>query len=216
MRASRRRPTASASTLYHVLEDDGAPIADSERIGEIERALWRSLQRPEDAPLAVSRRAPRQVRMFSTPTQIAISVDERNRRSVLELVAGDRPGLLCDVGKVLLEERVDLQAAKISTIGERAEDVFYITDLAQQPLDDAGARTQPAAARSSRRCSTRRGRPHESGISNACRVSVRAPGAAQGRHHAARAAARTSRMSIGEPKHAPPPFVLDALRAHLR
>ncbi len=31
-----------------------------------------------------------------------ISVDERNRRSVLELTAGDRPGLLCDVGKVLM------------------------------------------------------------------------------------------------------------------
>src|SRR5439155_20476362 len=67
-------------------------------------SLWRSLQGPADAPFAVSRRAPRQARMFNTPTQIAISVDERNRRSVLELTAGDRPGLLCDVGKVLRSE----------------------------------------------------------------------------------------------------------------
>ena len=114
--------------LYHVLEDDGAPITDDERQSEIEHALWRSLQRPEDAPFAVSRRAPRQMRMFKTPTQITISVDERNQRSVLELMAGDRPGLLCDVGKVLLEERIDLHAAKIITVGERAEDVFYVTD----------------------------------------------------------------------------------------
>ena len=49
------------------------------------------------------------------------------------------PGLLCDVGKVLWEERVDLHAAKISTLGERAEDVFYLTDRAQQPLDEAAA-----------------------------------------------------------------------------
>ena len=124
---------------YHVLEEDGSPIAEAQRRNEIERALWGSLQRPEEAPLAVSRRAPRQMRVFKTPTQIALSVDERNARSVLELTAGDRPGLLCDVGKVLWEERAELLAAKISTFGERAEDVFYLTDRAQRPLDEAAA-----------------------------------------------------------------------------
>src|SRR5690606_26505434 len=82
---------------------------------------------------------PRQARMFNTPTQIAVSHDERNNRSVLELVAGDRPGLLCDVGKVLLEERLELHAAKIMTVGERAEDVFYVTDSDKRPLDEPSA-----------------------------------------------------------------------------
>jgi [protein-PII] uridylyltransferase len=109
--------------------------------------LWNSLQRPEDSPVSVSRRAPRQTRMFNTATEILLSIDERNRRSVLELVAGDRPGLLCDVGKVLWEERIDLHGAKISTIGERAEDVFYVTDLAQQPLgEEAGQRLKQKLA----------------------------------------------------------------------
>jgi [protein-PII] uridylyltransferase len=124
---------------YHVHEEDGAMITDGDRLGEIEYALWSSLRRPGEAPLAVSRRAPRQLSVFRTPTQVAISVDERNARSVLELVAGDRPGLLCDVGKVLWEERVDLAAAKIGTMGERAEDVFYLTDGHRQPLDEAAA-----------------------------------------------------------------------------
>ncbi len=129
--------------IYHVLEDNGRPITDTERIAEVEASLWRSLRRPENSPIAVSRRTPRQVRMFNTPTQITISTDERNNRSVLELVAGDRPGLLCDVGKVLWEERVDLQGARISTVGERAEDVFYVTDAARQPLPaEAAARLE--------------------------------------------------------------------------
>jgi [protein-PII] uridylyltransferase len=138
---ARITPTGDGFSLdlYHVLEEDGAPISDSERIGEIERALWRALQHPEDAPVTVTRRVPRQARMFRTATQIAVSVDERNRRSVLELTAGDRPGLLCDVGKVLMEERVDLLAAKIMTVGERAEDVFYVASLNGQPLDEAAA-----------------------------------------------------------------------------
>ena len=63
---------------YVVLEDNGAVIADPERIKEIERGLWRNLQQPEDSPLTVTRRAPRQVRMFSTPTQVNFSLDARN------------------------------------------------------------------------------------------------------------------------------------------
>ncbi len=138
---ARITPVGNGFSLdsYHVLEDDGSPITDPERRAEIEQTLWASLQRPDEAPLAVSRRATRHMRVFKTPTQIAINVDERNRRSVLELTAGDRPGLLCDVGKVLWEERVDLHAARISTLGERAEDVFYLTDRAQQPLDAVAA-----------------------------------------------------------------------------
>ena len=137
---ARITPTGDGFSLdlYHVLEDDGAPITDGDRLDEIEQALWRSLQQPHDS-VAVHRRAPRQVRMFHTPTQIVLSVDERNGRSVLELTAGDRPGLLCDVGKVLTAERIALQAAKIMTVGERAEDVFYITDLEGRPLDEAAA-----------------------------------------------------------------------------
>jgi [protein-PII] uridylyltransferase len=138
---ARITPTGDGSTLdlFHVLEDDGAPITDSDRQAEIERALWRSVQQRGDAAIAVSRRAPRQARMFHTPTQIAVSVDERNRRSVIELVAGDRPGLLCDVGKVLMDEHVVLHAAKIMTVGERAEDVFYVTDFEGRALEAEAA-----------------------------------------------------------------------------
>src|SRR5262249_22088246 len=83
--------------------------------------------------------APRQVRMFHTPTHIALSVDERNARSVLELTAGDRPRLLCEVGQVLMQERIELHAAQIMTVGERAEDGFYLTDFDNRPLAAAAA-----------------------------------------------------------------------------
>jgi [protein-PII] uridylyltransferase len=112
---------------YVVLEDNGAVIADTARIREIERGLWRVLQQGGDLPPAVMRRAPRQVRMFWTPTQVNFSVDARNDRTILELIAADRPGLLSEVGKVFRAERVAINGAKIMTVGERAEDVFYIT-----------------------------------------------------------------------------------------
>jgi [protein-PII] uridylyltransferase len=126
---------------YVVLEDNGAVITDPARIQEIERGLWRALRSAEDLPLTVTRRAPRQVRMFTTPTQVNFSVDGRSERTILELIAADRPGLLSEVGKVFRAERVAINGAKIMTVGERAEDVFYITGA------DGGLLTQDTCRR---------------------------------------------------------------------
>ena len=111
-----------------MLEDTGTPIADRHRAQQIEQQLWRVLQSPEAELPVVTRRAPRQVRMFTTPTQITFSDDTLQNRTILEIIAGDRPGLLSEIGKVFLAEQIDVVTAKIMTIGERAEDVFYITD----------------------------------------------------------------------------------------
>ena len=121
---------------YVVLEDNGAVITESLRIQDIEKGLLRNLRLPDDAPTTVTRRAPRQVRMFSTPTQVNFSLDTRGGRTILELVAGDRPGLLSEVGKVFKAEQVGINGAKIMTVGERAEDVFYITGEDGQPLQE--------------------------------------------------------------------------------
>jgi [protein-PII] uridylyltransferase len=53
---------------------------------------------------------------------------------VLEIVAADRPGLLNIVGQVFIDYSVDIETAKILTIGERAEDVFYVVDTNGEPL----------------------------------------------------------------------------------
>src|SRR6202142_483166 len=133
---------------YVVLEDNGALIADISRIREIEQGLWRNLRQPEDSPATVTRRAPREVRMFSTPSQVNFSVAGRNGRTILELVAADRPGLLSEVGKVFRTERVAINGAKIMTVGERAEDVFYITDAEGRLLqEEACQRLQDALIR---------------------------------------------------------------------
>jgi [protein-PII] uridylyltransferase len=49
-------------------------------------------------------------------------------------VASDRPGLLFQVGQIFERHGVALQNAKVAKIGERAEDVFYVTTQANQPL----------------------------------------------------------------------------------
>ena len=53
----------------------------------------------------------------------------------MEVVSGDRPGLLARIARALIECGVLLQNAKISTFGERAEDIFFITNSDDLPLD---------------------------------------------------------------------------------
>jgi [protein-PII] uridylyltransferase len=128
---------AQSLDTYAVLESDGSPIADRRRLDEIKNRLLKALTTGSGDTLKVTRRAPRQVRMFATPVQVTISRDPQNPRSIIELVAGDRPGLLFQVAKALDQERVALQNAKILTIGERAEDVFFVTTTDHKPLDEA-------------------------------------------------------------------------------
>ena len=71
-----------------------------------------------------------------------------NGETIMELVAADRPGLLSKVGKVFIDEGIDIDAAKIMTIGERAEDVFYISDESGNPLgEEAKSRLRDALLR---------------------------------------------------------------------
>jgi [protein-PII] uridylyltransferase len=116
--------------VYHVLEDTGAEITDPPRIRDIEQQLAHALSKPDNVAVTVTRRAPRQVRMFTTATQVTFSEDPVNGRTIVEIIAGDRPGLLSQVAKVFMTEEVKIYTSKIMTVGERAEDVFYITDEA--------------------------------------------------------------------------------------
>ena len=120
-----------------MLEDNGAPITDRTRIHEIEKALSRALTDRGAGSLTVTRRVPRQLRVFATQPQVDFSDDERNGRTILELVAADRPGLLSEVGRAFVEARVEVHGARIVTVGERAEDVFYLSDADNRPLDAA-------------------------------------------------------------------------------
>ena len=56
--------------------------------------------------------------------------------TVLEVVTPDRPGLLARIGRIFFEYGIELQAAKIATLGERVEDLFFITDAEQRPITD--------------------------------------------------------------------------------
>lgn len=131
---------------YLVLEDTGEPITEEDRIEQIQRVLQREIGKRGATPMAVTRRAPRQVRLFETRTEIVFSDDERNGRTILEISTGDHPGLLSEIGRAFQQCGIHLHNARVTTVGERAEDVFYITDTEGRPLRDEERRLALAEA----------------------------------------------------------------------
>ena len=108
------------------MELDSRVDSDEARINKVRRSLTRILTAPSDKMLSVTRTMPRQARMFTTKTTVDFGRSTSNDQTVLELRAADRPGLLSTIGQVFIEQGIDIEAAKIVTIGERAEDVFYV------------------------------------------------------------------------------------------
>ncbi len=119
-----------------VLEQNGKIPCHHQRLAEIERELINSLKHPDDFPQLVKRHTPRQLKHFTLPTQVYISNDPSNLRTLIEVITPDRPGLLARIGRIFVEFNLWLQNAKIATLGERVEDVFFVTLQDGSPLAD--------------------------------------------------------------------------------
>lgn len=135
---ARINTTADGFTLdsFVIMEGSGQPITQPVRFEEIREALRKVLADPAMSVVDVNRRMPQRLKHFDTPTSVHFRQDIAQQRTILELVTADRPGLLSMIGRVFHKRGILLDAAKIGTIGERAEDVFFITDRQHLPITD--------------------------------------------------------------------------------
>ncbi|WP_372830559.1 [protein-PII] uridylyltransferase [Pontibacterium sp.] len=122
---------------YTVLTEDNQPLSENpDYLNEIQQRMVEALDDPEDYPEIIHRRVPRQLKLFATPTTVNISTDPMSQETVLEVITPDRPGLLARIGRIFVENNVSVHKAKITSIGERVEDFFFITDESGQPISD--------------------------------------------------------------------------------
>jgi [protein-PII] uridylyltransferase len=120
----------------------GAPIENEERSTEITTKLQLFLRHPEMVPPLPPRKLPRKLKHFTTPTEVIFHNDPSAQRTLLEIITGDRPGLLAEIGKIFIRHNLRVENARIATVGERAEDIFYITDQDRKPIDQLAAQTR--------------------------------------------------------------------------
>jgi [protein-PII] uridylyltransferase len=137
----RALDTISISREYERDEDEGRRAT---RIGEmIEHVLEGRLRLPE----AVARRSSRSKvnKAFVVEPEVTINNQWSELYTVIEVSGLDRPGLLYQLTTALSKLNLNIASAHVATFGERARDVFYVTDLLGAQIT---APTRQAAIRS--------------------------------------------------------------------
>jgi len=122
---------------YSVLESNGTSIGDKpKRIEEIKKLLREYLAEPSAHLRINKRRQSRKLQHFGQQIEIDIINQQGQHWSTLEVNCIDKPGILAAIGKVFAEQHIQLINARIATLGERVEDLFFIADAEDRPITD--------------------------------------------------------------------------------
>ena len=101
-------------------------------IAYVETQLTLALRATGPLPEPSRGRISRRVKSFPFTPRVTLRPDERAQRWLLAVSASDRSGLLYAISRVLAQHNINLQLAKITTLGERVEDTFLIDGSALQ------------------------------------------------------------------------------------
>ena len=115
-----------ALDTFFVLDRDGESIQDNSRLEHIYRTLHEAITTPEALCRPQPIPAPRRLKHFDFKPIINFDNDVSDEHTSLFIKAIDRPGLLSAIGFAFAESKVRVLSASIATLGETAEDVFFI------------------------------------------------------------------------------------------
>jgi [protein-PII] uridylyltransferase len=122
---------------FIVLNQLNKSISYSGLLKFIETGLAEKILTSSTLETPLEGRVSRQVKHMPYATQVNIHAELQGINHTLEIVAGDRPGLLAKIAFTFLQLGVDLHNAKINTLGNRAEDSFLISAKQQHALNAA-------------------------------------------------------------------------------
>ena len=112
---------------FIIQDHNSQAVTDKAIIMQIEQSLLQAIESKSIYKLTVNKRQPRQLKAFDRPTEIRFEQDYLNSRTVMEISAMDMPGLLSVIANVIATLDINITHARISTLGEKIDDIFYLT-----------------------------------------------------------------------------------------
>lgn len=120
---------------YVVLDRHGTLLQEKERQEALTYRLKHAFKNPT-RPKITNQRLPRRLRHFNVPTKVKFEKHSAYNHHIMRVVALDQPGLLAQIGQIFLTHHIEVHFARITTLGERAEDLFFISDKQDKRLSD--------------------------------------------------------------------------------
>ena len=118
------------------LNSAGKPVTVESDKAAILRTIRKNIETEKFDMTPFYYRMPRQLKYFKVPTRVNFKQDETRNLTVLTLYTADSPGLLTRISQVFYKEGLIIHGARIATLGEEAEDIFYITTKKNLPITD--------------------------------------------------------------------------------
>ncbi len=125
-----------ALDTFYVLDENGRIIRDESRSNRIREALLKALTSPTDIEPTDSLPLPRLLKHFNVDPVIEFDKDDNEEQTTVYINALDRPGILSDIAHAFSKHKMRIQTARILTLGERIEDMFFVTDQAGNAITD--------------------------------------------------------------------------------
>ena len=119
--------------LQREFKDDEDEERRVRRIGQTIEKLLKGEARLKSL-LSKRRPVERRIEAFTVAPEVIINNMLSDQFTVIEVAGRDRPGLLYDLTSTLSDLNLDISSAHITTFGEKAVDVFYVTDLTAKKI----------------------------------------------------------------------------------
>ena len=112
--------------MFTVLDSEGAEVVDLGARRSILKRVKETLADPEPSTSGTGLRVSRRLKELKIPASVTLIAEPHDHAAVLNITASDRPGFLATIALVLVEMGLEIMSARITTLGERVEDVFVV------------------------------------------------------------------------------------------
>ncbi|MGR3808143.1 bifunctional uridylyltransferase/uridylyl-removing protein GlnD [Pasteurella testudinis] len=117
-----------------IISETSGVLAKYDRRRSIEESVLNALK--SDYTPAISKKINNKLQHFHVATEVRFLHIEKRNQTELEIIALDKPGLLATISNVFSEQGLNLLNAKITTVGERAEDFFILSNRENKALTE--------------------------------------------------------------------------------
>ena len=124
---------------FIIQDHESQSVTEPSIVRQIEAALIKAFKSKTIYKPNINKHRHRHQKAFNHPTQIQFEQDTVNQRTVMEVTAMDMPGILSTISNVIALNSINITHAKISTLGERVNDIFFLVTPEGKHITDQSA-----------------------------------------------------------------------------